>query len=80
MAFEDVLNNHHNCEVVILPRYHKNRSKLVPGLYCQKHSKLIKWLSPESAEELKQLGVEQLEPIKLDKIKVMAHQLKRGMR
>jgi hypothetical protein len=70
MSFEDILNNHHNCSVVILPRYHKNKPQLVPGLYCETHAKLIKWLSPQHAEELKSLGVEQLEPMNSDKLLV----------
>lgn len=77
MSFEDILNNHHDCSVVILPRYHKNKPQLVPGLYCETHAKLIKWLSPAHAEELKSLGVEELEPIKSDKIKAMQTQLAR---
>lgn len=77
MSFEDILNNHHNCNVVILPRYHKNKPSLIPGLYCETHAKLIKWLSHEHAQELKSLGVEELEPMKSDKIKVMQTQLAR---
>lgn len=80
MSFEDTLNRHHECQVVILPRYHKNKPHLIPGLYCQDHGKLIKWLSPESAAELKQAGVEELEPIKIDKLKAMQQQLKIGIR
>jgi hypothetical protein len=80
MAFEDVLNRHNNCSVVIIPRYHKNRPQLVPGLYCENHGKLIKWIRNEQINELKELGVEVLEPIKIDKLKVMREQLRRGMR
>ena len=68
MSFEDILNNHHDCSVVILPRYHKNKPQLVPGLYCETHAKLIKWLSPEHARELEQIGVERLEPMHSDKL------------
>jgi hypothetical protein len=70
MSFEDILNNHHNCSVVILPRYHKNKPNLIPGLYCENHAKLIKWLSPQQARELEQMGVEQLEPMNSDKLLV----------
>lgn len=79
MSFEDILNRHHDCSVVILPRYHKHKPHLVPGLYCETHAKLIKWLSPENAKELVGLGVELLDPIKQDKVKVMQEQLRRGM-
>jgi hypothetical protein len=70
MSFETILDRHNDHEVVILPRYHKNRPQLVPGLYCVNCFKLIKWLNPQQAQELEQLGVEVLDPSKLDKIRV----------
>jgi hypothetical protein len=30
MAFTDVLDNHHDCEVVIIPRFHKGKPKQCP--------------------------------------------------
>ena len=76
MSFEDVLNSHNDCQVVIIPRYHKNRPRLVPGLYCQCHAKLIKWLNPEQQQELTALGVELLEPIAADRLALARQQLK----
>lgn len=50
--------NHDNCPVVIVNRYFKGRPDLVPGLYCEPHAKLIKWLSETDAQELEQIGIE----------------------
>ena len=77
MAFKDVLDRHHHCQVVIIPRYHKGKPHLVPGLYCSDHAKLIKWLSPDSAEELVSAGVESLEPIASDKMAHIREQVQR---
>lgn len=74
MAFEDILNRHNNCEVVIIPRFHKNRPRLIHGLYCSNHCKLIKWLSPAESDTLVASGVEKLEPVPLDKIKLAIQQ------
>jgi hypothetical protein len=75
MSFNDILDRHHNCRVVILPRFHKNRNELVDGLYCEDHAKLIKWLRTEHSEELQQAGVQRLDPIKQDKIKLIQKKL-----
>lgn len=75
MSFNDVLNNHNDCEVVIIPRFVKGRPKLVPGLYCQCHCKLIKWLRPEEFKELSAAGVEVLEPVKADKTSLIRQEL-----
>lgn len=71
MALKDVFDQHHDCEVVIIPRFHKGKSKLIPGLYCCQHAKLIKWLSPRQSHECQQLGVEVLPAVKEDKIKLL---------
>jgi hypothetical protein len=76
MSFKDILDRHHNCHVVILPRFHKNRNSLVDGLYCEDHGKLIKWLNNEHSQELQELGVERLDPVKQDKIKLMQKKIK----
>ena len=79
MAFEDILNRHHHCQVVIIPRYHKGKDRLIHGLYCQDHAKLIKWLSPNHSCDLQALGVEVLTPINTDRMSVMREKLKRQM-
>jgi hypothetical protein len=76
MSFEDVLNSHHDCSVVIIPRYHKNRPRLIDGLYCECHAKLIKWLTTEQTKELTAMGVERLEPIAADKMALARQQVK----
>lgn len=75
MSFKDVLDRHHDCSVVILPRFHKGRDRLIDGLYCEDHCKLIKWLSPEHSQELQALGVERLTPINQDRVKVLQQKL-----
>jgi hypothetical protein len=54
------IEQHNNCTMVIIDRYHKGKAKLIPGLYCENHACLIKWLTPSHAKELKQFGVEYL--------------------
>lgn len=76
MAFSDTLDRHHECEVVIIPRFHKGKPKLIHGLYCCNHSKLIKWLSPEQSRDCQQLGVELLPAAKEDRINLMRQQIK----
>ena len=76
MAFEDILDRHHSCNVVIIPRFHKGKPRLVHGLYCQNHCKLIKWLSQEQSQELSSLGVEVLEAISVDKLALARQQIK----
>jgi hypothetical protein len=76
MSFEDILNRHNDCKVVILPRFHKNRNRLIDGLYCECHCKLIKWLTPELSKELQASGVELIAPIKQDKINLLQKKLK----
>lgn len=68
MSFEDTLDRHHLCEVVILPRFHRNRPRLIPGLYCLNHGCLIKWLSQQHSDELRQSGVEYVEPLARERI------------
>jgi len=75
MAFEDILNKHHHCEVVIIPRFHKGKANLIPGLYCKDHACLIKWLTNRQSKQLQQSGVELLEPINTDKMSLMRQQL-----
>ena len=76
MAFKDILDRHNDHTVVIIPRFYKNRPKLVPGLYCEDCGKLIKWLKDPLAEELvNDYGVERLSPIKQDKLKLLRQQL-----
>jgi hypothetical protein len=58
------IEKHDDCTMVIIPRYHKNRPKLVPGLYCENHGCLIQWLTTHDYKELKKMGVEDLGPIK----------------
>jgi hypothetical protein len=74
MAFSDILDRHSSCEVVIIPRFHKNRPRLIHGLYCANHCKLIKWLNPEESDVLVDSGVEKLEPVALDKMKLKIQQ------
>jgi hypothetical protein len=57
MSFEDTLDRHNDHEVVIVPKKWKNKTDLVPGLYCDRCRKLIKWLSLKEAIELKKEGV-----------------------
>ncbi len=66
MAFEDKLNKHNSHSVVILPRFHKGKERLIPGLYCEDCACLIKWLKPAHAKELIEIGVPKLEPIRAD--------------
>ena len=75
MSFNDTLDRHHTCSVVILPRFHKGKDRLIDGLYCEDHCKLIKWLSPQHSQELQQLGVERLDPIKQDRVKVLQQKI-----
>lgn len=60
------IEKHDNCTMVIIPRYHKNKSYLVPGLYCQTHGCLIQWLTQEDHIKLVKMGVEDLGPIASD--------------
>jgi hypothetical protein len=76
MAFSDILDHHHDCEVVIIPRFHKGKPKLMHGLYCVNHGKLIKWLSPEQSTDCQQLGVELLEAVKEDRMKLLHQDIK----
>lgn len=76
MAFEDILDRHHKCGVVIIPRFHKNRPRLIDGLYCETHGKLIKWLNPKESEVLVESGVEKLEAIKEDRFKLLRQRIK----
>jgi hypothetical protein len=80
MAFEDTLNRHHECQVVIIPRFHKGKPRLIHGLYCSDHSKLIKWLNPIQSVECQSLGVELLPPVKQDRIKLMQQKIAREYR
>jgi hypothetical protein len=66
MSFEKTLKKHANHEVVIIPRVHKNRSDPVPGLYCAKCCKLVKWLSYDEWEDLVDAGVEELPMLKAE--------------
>ena len=66
MAFEDKLNKHNSHSVVILPRFHKYKERLIPGLYCEDCASLIKWLKPAHAKELIEMGVPKLEPSRAD--------------
>lgn len=75
MSFQDTLDRHHNCQVVIIPRFHKGRPKLVHGLYCTGHAKLIKWLTRDQSQELKTSGVELLDPINSDRMALIRQQL-----
>lgn len=61
MSFENTLNRHNECEVVIIKRMIKNQLHPRAGLYCSNHCCLIKWLSDESYNELTSLGVEELD-------------------
>ena len=61
MSFKDVLDNHSDHNVVIIPRLHKNRFEPVPGLYCEHCAKLIKWLNYSEAKDLLEAGVEGLD-------------------
>jgi hypothetical protein len=76
MAFTDILDRHHDCEVVIIPRFHKGKPRLIHGLYCCNHSKLIKWLSPAQSTDCQQLGVELLAPVKQDKVNLLRQEVK----
>lgn len=51
---------HDDHEVGIILRYHKGNPMPVPGLYCLKCVKLIKWTTLIEAEELLASGVEDL--------------------
>lgn len=66
MANTKTLDKHHNHKVVILPRYHKGKPRLIPGLYCETCACLIKWLKPAHALELEGMGVDRLSPIQRD--------------
>jgi hypothetical protein len=76
MPFTDILNRHHDCEVVIIPRFHKGKPRLIHGLYCSNHSKLIKWLSPEQSLDCQQAGVELLDPVPEDKMSLLKQDIK----
>ena len=54
------IEKHNDCNMVIIDRYHKGRPRLIPGLYCENHACLIKWLKPEHAKELEEIGVQHL--------------------
>lgn len=58
------IEQHENCTMVIIPRYHKGKPKLIPGLYCEDHGCLIQWLDHKTKDALVQIGVEDLGPIK----------------
>ena len=65
MSFEDILNRHNDCKVVMMPRMWKNKVWPTMALYCQDHVKLIKWLSDHQYGELRGL-VEELPMTKVD--------------
>lgn len=54
------IEQHDNCTMVIIDRYHKDKRKLIPGLYCENHGCLIQWLKPNDAKRLKSIGVDYL--------------------
>lgn len=60
------IETHDNCNMVIIPRFHKNRLTLIPGLYCQNHGCLIQWLTQEDYKQLVKIGVEDLGPIAVE--------------
>lgn len=45
---------HLNCPVTVQFKQFKNQKDPVPGLYCSKHGKLIKWLSQQDFHLIKQ--------------------------
>jgi hypothetical protein len=57
---EKINSKHNDCEVVIINRLIKNQLHPKPGLYCENHGCLIKWVNYKEAESLKQLGVTDL--------------------
>jgi hypothetical protein len=59
--------NHKECTCVIIERLHVNRLHPVPGLYCEKHSKLIKWLNPKDFKFLVRTGIKNLGMLKGEK-------------
>ena len=65
MSFQDVLDRHNNCDVVIIPRMWKNQIFPKMGLYCENHCKLIKWLGDWEYENLRS-DVEELSMTKED--------------
>ena len=64
MNFEKYLDKHMMCRVVIVEKKFKNRSKLVPTLYCADHVKWLKYCTFKEADDLIQAGVENLGPLK----------------
>jgi hypothetical protein len=59
MTAESLMRKHDNCPVVIIRVKHKYQG-VIPGLYCATHGKWIKWLTPSHAQELIDMGVEDL--------------------
>ena len=64
------IEKHDNCNMVIIPRYHKGKPRLIPGLYCETHGCLIQWLTNYDYKELVKMGVEDLGPIAGEKEKL----------
>lgn len=60
MNFEKYLDKHMNCRVALFQKRFRNRSDLVPTLYCVDHLKWLKYCSHKEADILKQAGVEDL--------------------
>jgi hypothetical protein len=75
MTVDKTLDRHANCSVVILPRFHQGKPRLIPGLYCENHAKLIKWLNVNDSNELTELGVKQLKPMSSDQMSLIRQTL-----
>lgn len=71
---------HNDCTMVIIPRLHKGKHRLIPGLYCQDHGCLIQWLTPSDYKKLVKLGVEDLGPIPSELEQVKQQKLARKTR
>ncbi len=67
---------HCDCEKAIIPRYHKGKFNLIPGLYCANHGKLIQWLNDEQYEEAIDLGILDIGPMNDDEAKVLKEQFR----
>ena len=59
MTAKKLMTKHVDCPVVIIRRLHPLQG-IIPGLYCATHAKWIKWLTQQHAQELIDMGVEDL--------------------
>jgi hypothetical protein len=61
-------SKHEDCELVIIERLHKDKLHPTPGLYCEPHGCLIKWLSKPDFCSLIEFGVTNLGMLKDEQV------------